>query len=97
MIKCICIDDSARPNDIPLSKWVKNGEEYHIIFATIVLPQGLLAFQLHEIDLDNTCYPYEYFSASRFAIDYEDRKRLEKLVMDSAEASNNFQKHITMS
>jgi len=96
MIRCICIDDSARPNDLPLSKWVKEGEEYHIIFATVVLPQGLLAFQLHEIDLDNTCYPYQFFSAYRFAIDFEDREKLEKLVMDSAEA-NEFYKQVIMS
>ena len=96
MIRCICIDDRLRPNDIPLSKWVKEGEEYNIIFATVVLPQGLLAFQLQEIDLDNTCYPYQYFAANRFAIDYEDMDRLEKLVMDSAKAKD-FYKQVIMS
>lgn len=90
MIECICINDSARPSDIPISKWVTEGEVYHIIYATIVLPQGVLAFQIQEIDLDEKCYPYEYFSADRFAINIDDQQRLFKLVMDSAEANRMY-------
>ena len=90
MIPCICINDKARPSDIPISKWIKEGEIYHIIYATIVLPQGVLAFQIQEIDLDDNCYPYEYFSADRFAINEDDKYKLFNLVMDSAEANRKF-------
>jgi hypothetical protein len=68
MIKCLCVNDKNKPKKIPSDKWVKEGEEYTIIFASIVLPQKELAFQLEEIDLDESCSPYTYFSASRFAL-----------------------------
>ena len=90
MIKCICIDDRYRPADFPLSKWVKDGQEYHINFAQVVLPQGVVAFQLEEIDLDDSCYPYQYFMGNRFVIELKDREKLEQLIMDCAEANKFF-------
>jgi hypothetical protein len=90
MIRCICIDDRDRPADFPLSKWVKDGEAYHINFAQVVLPQGIIAFQLEEIDLDESCYPYQYFAGNRFVIDARDKKKLERLVMDCADANKFF-------
>ncbi len=72
MIKCICINDKDKPNDIPQNKWVKKGQEYTIIFTIMVLPQETLAVQLEEIDLDETCSPYEYFLAERFMFDIDD-------------------------
>jgi hypothetical protein len=72
MIKCICINDKGKPNDIPQNKWVKKGQEYTIIFTIMVLPQRTLAVQLEEIDLDESCSPYEYFLAERFMFDIDD-------------------------
>jgi hypothetical protein len=72
MIKCICINDKDKPNDIPQSKWVKKGQVYTVIFTIMVLPQKTLAVQLEEIDLDETCSPYEYFLAERFMFDLDD-------------------------
>lgn len=86
MIECICIDDSGRPNDLPLSKWVKKGKKYTIIYVTLVLGQRQLAFELQEIDLDESCYPYQYFLASRFIINSDDMDRLSDLVLDSRDA-----------
>lgn len=77
MVKCICINDKNRPSKIPQNKWVKEGEEYTIIFTLIVLPQKTLAVQLEEIDLDKSCMPYEFFLANRFAFTQEE---LEKLI-----------------
>jgi hypothetical protein len=77
MVKCICINDKNRPSKIPQNKWVKEGEEYTIIFTLIVLPQKTLAVQLEEIDLDKSCMPYEFFLANRFAFTKEE---LEKLI-----------------
>ena len=90
MIECFCINDKDRPNDVPLSKWVKEGDTYNIIYATVVLPQNILAFQLQEIDLDDKCFPYQYFSSERFVISENDISKLHKLVMDSAEANSVF-------
>lgn len=77
MIKCKCINDKNRPSKIPQDKWIKEGEEYTIIFTLIVLPQKTLAVQLEEIDLDESCMPYEFFLANRFAFTKEE---LEKLI-----------------
>lgn len=77
MVKCICINDKNRPSKIPQEKWLKEGEEYTIIFTLIVLPQKTLAVQLDEIDLDESCMPYEFFLANRFAFTKEE---LEKLI-----------------
>lgn len=82
MIPCICIDDTARPNDISLPKWVKKGEQYHIIYTVICLPQNVLAFSLYEKPLDESCYPYQYFVSTRFAVKAEDIKALIELVKD---------------
>lgn len=76
MIRCLCIDDSNRPSEIPESKWVKMGQQYSIVFAIVVLPQRELGLQLDEIDLDESCHPYYYFLAKRFAFRLEDLDEL---------------------
>lgn len=43
----------------------------------MVLPQKTLAVQLEEIDLDESCMPYEFFLANRFAFTKDE---LEKLI-----------------
>lgn len=75
-IQCVCINDKDRPDAIPLKKWVKKGQKYTVIFAIVVLPQRKLGLQLEEIDLDETCAPYEYFLAHRFAFAKEDFDKL---------------------
>lgn len=85
MIPCICIDDSHKPNEIPNSKWVKKGEEYHVIYTITVLPQRILAFHLAEIELTEKEYPYEYFAASRFAFRIKDLKKLEQMIKECSE------------
>jgi hypothetical protein len=89
MIEAICIDASNKPNDIPNSKWLVEGEIYHIIYTTTVLPQRKLAFHLAEISLDESCYPYEYFLSTRFAIMEEDIEALEQLIKDCDVADLN--------
>lgn len=77
MIKCICIDNDNRPSRVPENKWLEKGKEYTLAFTMTVHPQKTLAFQLQEIDLDESCSPYSWFLASRFAFREED---LEKLI-----------------
>lgn len=82
MIKAICVDDSGRPKEIPESKWLVKGEIYHVIYTVTVLPQKKLAFHLYEIDLDETCKPYEYFLSNRFGFLSEDIIKLSELIKD---------------
>lgn len=64
----ICIDDTNKPNDIPLSKWIKKGNKYTVIEVSKMRIQGgLLGFKLEEINLTD-CFPYQYFAARRFAV-----------------------------
>lgn len=80
MIRCICIDDSQKPRKIPESKWVKKGEEYTVVFVTVVLPQKELAFLLDEMELDESCAPYEYYLGNRFAFKDDDFDKLIEFV-----------------
>ena len=86
-LKCICINDKNRPEEIPESHWVKKGEEYTLLFARFVLPQRTLAFQLNEIMLDESCAPYEYFLANRFAFRQEDIQKLIDFIQDCNDMS----------
>lgn len=89
MIKCICIDDSNKPNEIPNSKWVKKGEKYHVIYTITVLPQRILAFHLSEIELTDNEYPYEYFAASRFAFTKDNLDLLNQMIKDCSESEQS--------
>lgn len=85
MIPCVCIDDSRKPRIIPKDKWLVKDQEYHVIFTVTVLPQKQLAFHLAEIDLDESCKPYEYFLSSRFAFTQENLLLLMELIKDCSE------------
>ena len=87
MVKCICINDSDKPKKIPAERWVKKGTEYTVVFTTTVLPQKQLAFLLDEIELDKSCFPYEYYLADRFAFSPDELQKLMELIKDCAEAS----------
>jgi len=89
MIKCVCIDDKNRPSKVPPHKWVKEGQEYTVIFTLVVLPQKTLAVQLDEIDLDESCAPCSFFLADRFGFTKEN---LEKLIAYIEECN-----HVNMS
>ena len=67
-MKVVCINDSGRPKQIPIEKWVVKGIHYTI---TEIVNMGIqvdkTGVALKEIDLDQTCFPYSYFDADRFA------------------------------
>jgi hypothetical protein len=88
-VEAICINDSNRPKEIPLSKWVKKGEPYTVIFTVVVLPQKQLAFHLAEIELDESCHPYTYFLASRFGFLPHDLLKLIELIKDCNDTDFN--------
>jgi len=82
MIKCLCINDSNKPTQIPNEKWLQKGTEYTLLFSMTVLPQKQLAFQLNEIDLDDSCSPYTWFLANRFAFRQEDLDKLIEFIQE---------------
>jgi hypothetical protein len=84
-IECICINDKNRPKEIPVNKWIKKDEKYTVIYTVTVLPQKQLAFHLAEIDLDESCHPYTYFLASRFAFTEENLLKLIELIKDCSD------------
>lgn len=94
MIKCVCLNDKDRPNEIPISKWVKKDKEYTIIFAIVVLPQRKLGLQLEEIDLDESCFPYEYFLAERFGFTKEEFDKLPAFIKECGQTHLSIQELI---
>jgi hypothetical protein len=82
MIKCLCINADNRPAKIPPTKWLEKGKEYTLAFSMTVLPQKQLAFQVDEIDLDDSCSPYTWFLANRFAFKKEDLDDLVEFIRD---------------
>lgn len=82
MIKCLCINNNDKPTQITSEKWLENGREYTLLFSMTVLPQKQLAFQLNEIDLDDSCSPCTWFLANRFAFKEEDLGRLVEFIED---------------
>ena len=68
MFKVICMDDSNRPDGIPISSWIKKGNTYTVLeVAKMRMQGGVLGFKLEEINIDG-CFPYQFFAAKRFGI-----------------------------
>lgn len=64
-----CINDSNRPKQIPPEKWIVKGEHYTVIATTMMnIQRNKIGLKLAEIDLGQSCFPYEYFDADRFAV-----------------------------
>lgn len=85
MCRAICINDKERPKEIPIEKWIKENQEYTIVWVYYSVPSKTMAFELAEITLDETCAPYGSFSAKRFAIHKDDWDEFLKLVEDCTE------------
>lgn len=66
MSKLECIDDSSRPSDIPLSKWIVKSKVYTELKRYKGM-NGVEIVELEEIDL-KPYPPYKGFAASRFKI-----------------------------
>lgn len=68
-MKVVCINDNNRPKQIPPEKWIVKGEIYTVIATTMMnIQRNKIGLKLAEIDLGQSCFPYEYFDAERFAI-----------------------------
>jgi hypothetical protein len=68
MFEVICIDDSNRPNDIPLSSWIKKGDKYTVIGVyKMGMQPGIFGYEIEGKNL-KPYPPYQYFAHVRFAI-----------------------------
>jgi hypothetical protein len=94
-VECICVNAKGRPKEIPSNKWLVEGNTYTVIYTVVVLPQRQLAFHLEEIDLDETCKPYEYFLANRFAFTEENLEKLMELIEDCNKTSFSIEELMT--
>lgn len=78
-----CINDSQRPKEIPIEKWIKFGDNYTVDklmrFMKRDHPQsGSLGVTLKERDLTG-CDPYKYYGLHRFKLLDSDEELLDKL------------------
>jgi hypothetical protein len=76
MNKVICIDDSAKPNDISSKHWVKKNEKYTVVKMCISKLTNDKYFVLEEIRPDNPLYGG--YNIKRFGIAPEDIEELIK-------------------
>jgi hypothetical protein len=63
-----CLNAKDKPNDIPTSKWVVEGEFYTVVkIAKLLIQGGMVGFKLEELNID-AYFPYQFFAANRFGI-----------------------------
>ena len=68
-MKVICIDDTKKPTKIPQHEWIKEGVIYTVTeVVKMGIQAGKFGYQLKEISLSKSSFPYEYYSADRFGI-----------------------------
>jgi predicted alpha/beta-fold hydrolase len=68
MLKVICIDSSNKPKRISPYEWLTEGTVYTVVeVARMSLQQNRFGYRLKEVQLSDQSFPYEYYSADRFA------------------------------
>jgi len=66
-MRVVCINDANKPDKIPLSEWIKQGETYTVVAVIKMgLQPGKFGYVLKEVQLSKASFPYEYYSADRF-------------------------------
>lgn len=86
MIEARVINAKDRPNEIPLKRWLEYDEVVHITYVVRCLPQNVLGFSIYEKPLGEDCYPYQYFTSTRFSIKPEDIQKVIDLYNEIGEA-----------
>lgn len=87
-VKVICLDDSNRPKEIPLEKWIKKDSQYHITHIYYHPQQKIQGVELAEIDLDESCLPYSSFALRRFGISKEDLEKFFQMLKDCTDLND---------
>ena len=84
LIQMLCIDDSNRPEEIPLTHWIEKDELYTLKdVKRLKMQGGRLGVQVDEIDLLELRGQHEYFSLERFAIDVDELKAFKEVIIAS--------------
>lgn len=66
-MKVLCINHANKPAKISEENWIKEGKVYTVIeIKKMGLQKGQLGYKLAEVNIPQTCFPYEYYSSSRF-------------------------------
>ena len=87
-VRCICINDSNRPKEIKPSLWVKKNQEYHITHIYYHYQQKKQGYELSEIFLDDSCFPYVSFDSSRFRVPQQELEKLFKVLQDCTDLND---------
>lgn len=87
-VKCLCIDDSNKPKEIPKSKWVVKDKEYTITHIFFHYQQQISGVELKEITLDDSYFPFISFMITRFAFTKESLEQLANLAKECSELTD---------
>lgn len=68
-MKVICIDDSAKPNEVSSRNWIKKGTEYNATWLYRNALSGEQHFELQEVKPDA---PYAGYKITRFSFNHDD-------------------------
>lgn len=83
-IPCICIDAKNKPKEVDSKFWITEGEIYHVNLLMRNKIQDtptikMYSVGLEEVQMDETCLPYQYYRIDRFAFRPEDISKLIEL------------------
>jgi len=68
-MKVICVNDKNKPDRVLSSEWIEEGKIYNVReVVKLGLQPGKFGYLLDEIQLSEASFPYETYSADRFAI-----------------------------
>ncbi len=86
-IKCLCINDTGKPLEIPQSKWLVKGNEYHIQHVFYHHQQGLQGVEITEHDI-SMCFPYVSYRLDRFAFTQEGISQLMEMIKECSQLND---------
>lgn len=89
MIKCLCIDDKNRPQEILPQNWIQEGIQYnitHIYKQMNPTQKGIQGVELLEVKTKSVVY--NCFKLSRFAIFESDLDKFFQMMKDCTELND---------
>lgn len=88
MIPCICIDDTAKPPQVPFKSWVIRESKYHITHVYFHPNQKVQGVELKEICMGREAAPFETYRITRFGFTQENLKLLFQMMKDCSELND---------
>jgi len=82
-VKCICINNKNKPQEIILQNWLKEGDEYTINYVYYHVNQGIQGVTLNEIQTNSI--EYTSYRLDRFAFTQEGINQLIELMQECTE------------